>query len=100
MKAYGSNSCWRERGIKVEIFRLICFSFLFYGSIVDLQCCVSFRCIANDSVIHIYIIFQILFPYRWLQSIEYDTLCYTVGPCSFSILYVCALSHSVVSDPL
>ena len=53
--------------------------------------------------IYIYIIFQILFPYQWLQSIEYDTLCYTVGPCPFSILYVCALSHSVVStlcDPM
>ena len=37
-----------------------CFSF-FYWSIVDLQCCVSFRCIANDSYIYIYILFQILF---------------------------------------
>ena len=55
MKACGSNSCWRERGIKAEIFCLICFSFIFiiffYGSIVDLQCCISFRCTANDSVI-------------------------------------------------
>ena len=27
------------------------FYYIFYGSIVDLQCCVSFRCTANDSVI-------------------------------------------------
>ena len=25
--------------------------------------------------------FQILFPYRLLQNIEYSSLCYTVGPC-------------------
>ena len=29
----------------------------------------------------IYIPFQILFPYRLLQDIEYSSLCYTVGPC-------------------
>ena len=73
MKAYGSNSCWRERGIKVEIFCLICFSFLFYGSIVDLQCCVSFRGIANDSAIHIYILFfrffSLISGYRVLSMI-------------------------------
>ena len=31
--------------------------------------------------IHIFILFQILFPYRSLQSIEWSSLCYTVGPC-------------------
>ena len=35
----------------------------------------------SDSVIHIYILFQILFPYRLVQNIEYSYLCYTVGPC-------------------
>ena len=33
------------------------------------------------------ILFQILFPYRLLQNIEYSPLCYTVGPCFLSILY-------------
>ena len=34
----------------------------------------------SGSVIHIYILFQILFHYRLLQDIEYNSLCYTVGP--------------------
>ena len=50
----------------------------------------------NDSVIHISthiyvyisILFPILFPYRLLQNIECSSLCYTVGPCWFSILYI------------
>ena len=48
-----------------------------------------------DSVIHInewmcvciYILFQNLF-YKLLQHIEYSSLCYTVGPCCSSILYI------------
>ena len=35
----------------------------------------------SDSDIHISILFQILFPYRLLQNIEYSSLCYTVGLC-------------------
>ena len=34
-----------------------------------------------------YILFQILFPYRLLQNLEYSSLCYTVGPCCLSIIY-------------
>ena len=44
----------------------------------------------SDSVLHIHvsILFQILFPYRPLQSIEHTSLCYTVGlcPAPFSFL--------------
>ena len=55
-----------------------------------------FRCIENDPVIHaniyieiyIYILFQILFPYRLLQNTESGSLCYTVDPCWLSILYI------------
>ena len=32
-------------------------------------------------------LFQILFPYRLLQNIEYYSVCYTVGPCWLPILY-------------
>ena len=44
----------------------------------------------SESVIHTYIstLFQILFPYRPLQSIEQSSLCYTVGPYQLSILYL------------
>ena len=34
------------------------------------------------------ILFQILFPYRLLQNIEYCSVCYTGGPCWLSILYI------------
>ena len=37
---------------------------------------------------NIYIIFQILFYYRLLQDIEYNSLCYMVGPCCLPILYI------------
>ena len=39
-----------------------------------------------DSVV--YILFQILFHCRLLQGIEYSSLCYVVGPCCLSILYI------------
>ena len=37
---------------------------------------------------HTYAHFQILFPYRLLQNIEYNSLCYTVGPCWLSVLCI------------
>ena len=37
--------------------------------------------------IYIYILFQILFPYRLLQDIEYSSLLYTVNPCCLSFIY-------------
>ena len=38
--------------------------------------------------IYIYILFQILFHYGLLQDIQYSSLCYTVGPCCLTILYI------------
>ena len=35
-----------------------------------------------------YIFLQILLLYRLLENIEYSSLCYTVGPCWLSILYI------------
>ena len=49
------------------------------------------------------ILFQILFPYRLLQNIECNSLCYTVGPCRLSVLYIFYCSrkiHSQVCKPL
>ena len=44
----------------------------------------------TESIIHIHIstLFQILFPYRPLQSIEQSSLCYKVCPYYLSILYI------------
>ena len=45
--------------------------------------------IYGQGYMYIYLLlFKILFPYRPLQSIEYSSLCYTVGPYSLSILYI------------
>ena len=50
----------------------------FYQSVVYLHCCVSFRYTVNQ--VYIYpLFFQILFPYRSLQSIEQNSLCYMIG---------------------
>ena len=37
---------------------------------------------------YIHILFHILFHSRLLQDVEYSWLCYTVGPCCSSILYL------------
>ena len=56
----------------------------FNWSEVDLRCCVNFCYIQkSDSVI--YILFHILFHYGLSQDIEHSSLCYTIGPCCFSI---------------
>ena len=48
----------------------------------------------SDSVIQVYIciFFHILFHYVSPQDIEYRSLCYTVGPCCISILFIIAAS--------
>ena len=69
-----------------------------YCSIVDLKCCVSFRCTEKwFSYIYKSILFQILFHYKLLQYTEYISLCHTVGPC-LSILYTAA-AKSLQSCP-
>ena len=45
--------------------------------------------------IYIYILFHILFHYGLLQDMEYSSLCYTVGPCCLSVLYIVIYSSSV-----
>ena len=77
-------------------------NFYFNWSIIDLQCCVSFRYTSkwvSHTHTHIYIciyiriyiyIFHILFPYRLLQNTEYNSLCYTAGPCwVIYFIYIC-----------
>ena len=44
----------------------------------------SFRLFTKH--IYVYILFQIVFPFRLLQNIEQNSLCCTVGPCWLSIL--------------
>ena len=60
----------------------------------------------SDLVLHTYISisYQILFPYRLLQNIEYSSLCYTVGTCWLSILetqprILCTVIPLALSSP-
>ena len=65
----------------------------FYQSTVDLQCCVSFRYIANWFRYRcIDILFQILFHlgyYKILNVELYQFLCCTIGPCCLIFLNNC-----------
>ena len=48
----------------------------------------NFCCTVKWLIIHIYILFHILFHCSLLHDIEYSSLCYTVGPCCYSIQYI------------
>ena len=41
----------------------------------------------SDSIVHIFILFQILFPYTLSQNIEQSSLCYPVSSYWLFILY-------------
>ena len=59
----------------------------------------------SDSVIHIYILFHILFHYGLSQDIEYSSLCYTVGTLFIHSIYnslhlLNPNSQSILPSPL
>ena len=64
------------------IYIVLGFLKFLFQSILDLRCCVS-DTQQSDLLIHIHIciLFQMLFLYTLLQSIEQSSLCYTLGPC-------------------
>ena len=77
---------WQGNWQKLDLFL-----FFFNRNVVDLQCCVNFcRTAKWFSYTYIYILFYILFHYGLSQDIEYSSLCYTVGPCCLSSLYILA----------
>ena len=56
----------------------------------------------SDSVqLYIYLYpYLYLYLYRLLQNIEYSSLCYTVGPCWLSILYIVMyVNHQILIYP-
>ena len=73
---------------------------LFYWSIIDLQCRVSFWCTPKwFCYTYIQILFHFLFHYGLFQYIEYRSLCYRVGPCclhSILILAYCKYPDSSI----
>ena len=60
-------------------------SFFENWNIVDLQCCTMLISAAyqSGSIIYIY-----SFPLWFITGIEYNSLCYTLGPCCLSVLYI------------
>ena len=72
------------------------FEFQLHSSDSDMGVCV---CVCVCMCV--YVLFQIFFPYKLLQNIEYNSLCYTVGPYCLFILYIVVylllLSHEVYS---
>ena len=72
---------WRVTHLYLYIIWILpLFDFSFYWRIVDLQCFVSFRGIAQwFSYRYTYGLFQILFPDRLSQDTEYSSLCNIVG---------------------
>ena len=74
-----------------------------YQSIFTILC--LFQVYSKVIWLYIYIqsfFFQIIFLGRVLQNIEQSPLCYTVGPCLFSILYMqqCVCSSLVPDMPV
>ena len=72
------------------------FFFSFYWNIFDTQCSTVSGVQQSESVMHIHMftLFQIIFPYRPLQSIEQSFLFYTVRPYQLSILYIVVYSFN------
>ena len=80
--------------VNTWLWRQTACGLIFYWSIVDLQC-ISFRCPAKwfsyiyiFIKLNIYLFFFRFFSHRLLQNTEFSSLCYTLGPYWFSILYM------------
>ena len=87
--------------LKYSCFTISC-QFQVYSTVTQLCVCV---CVCVCVCMYIYVVyipiyiqlyipFQILFPYRLLEIIDYISLCCTVGPHWLSILYMVAVSNT------
>ena len=70
--------------------------FIFYWTGVDLQFVFQ---VYSGVFSYTYNLFQILFPFTFLQNIEHSSLCYTVGLCWLSILNIDMYLYAYVSIP-
>ena len=75
---------WENKSLFFSIFKKN------YLSIVELSYNVVLISAVHqsDSVIHIYILFHILFHYGLSQDIGYSSLCYTVGSCCLGQTFI------------
>ena len=72
-----------------KIFSPLKIKFLFYIGLLLIYNVLVSAIQQTESIMHIRAsFFQILFPFRLLENIEQDSLCYTVGPCWLSILNI------------
>ena len=88
--ALAKVECVRTVQMLQSVFLFFSFLKIFIGEQLIYNVVLVSAVQQSESVIHIPIstLFQILFPYRSLQSIEQSSLCYTVGPYQSSILYI------------
>ena len=71
----------------LDLYNLLYFQiFLLKYSWFTMLCC--FQVYSKVIKLYLYIFFQTFFPYKLLQNVEYSSLCYTIGPCWLSILYI------------
>ena len=61
--------------------------------LLEYSCLTVFHVIQLSIYMHL--LFQVVFPFRLLQSIEQGSLWYTVGPCWLSVLNVAVHTLSV-----
>ena len=78
----------REQFLGFCFFLLSSYFFIFIGVQLIYNAVLVSGVQQSDSLIHILIIFQILFSYRLSQNTEQSSLCYTVGPFCLFILYI------------
>ena len=84
-----ANPCLATGGALVHSEAPHRVNFWIFWSIVDLQCYVSFWYWYTAKWFYIYLLFQIIFQYRLLKDIEFNSLCYTVGSLSILHIVVC-----------
>ena len=74
----------------IVFFLCICFFFktLFIEKQLNYNAVLITVVQQRNSIIHICILFYILFYYVLSENVEYNSLCYTVAPCYLSVLYI------------
>ena len=89
---------WNQYYLIIFIFKIFCF--LLTYSWFTILCYFQVYSTVIQLYKNIYSFFQILFPYRLSQNIEYSSLCCTVGPClsylPFKILAILVVSFAAL----
>ena len=80
----GSTYPWDDNGIYLLLLIELETLKKFYWCIVDVVLVSSVQ--QSESVIHVFMLCKLLFPYRLLQNTEWSSQCFTLGPCGLSMI--------------